>query len=162
MQPSTQTVLAYKTALGFDFGTRRIGLAFGQRLTGTASPVDPITARDGIPDWNQLEQLLNLWQPDCLVVGIPFNMDGSVSEMARRSRKFANRLHERFNIPCFIIDERLSTREAKQIHHQAGGSQHYRKDPVDSIAARLILEDWLTTTEFFPSHTPLENLYGIR
>lgn len=161
MQSFTETASVYQTALGFDFGTRRIGVAFGQRVTGTASPLDPISAKDGIPEWHLIETLIHSWQPSCLVVGIPINMDGSISEMARRSRKFANRLHERFKLPCFMIDERLTTREAKQIHHQAGGSHHYRKDPVDSIAARLIVEDWFATAELFPSHTPLENLYGI-
>ncbi|KDE40140.1 MAG: Holliday junction resolvase RuvX [Nitrincola lacisaponensis] len=155
MQPS------FDTALGFDFGTRRIGVAFGQRLTGTASPLEPLNARDGIPDWVQLEKLIQTWQPDCLVIGIPLNMDGTISDMARRARKFANRLHERCQRPCFLMDERLTTREAKQLHRAAGGGQNYRKDPVDSIAARLILEDWFADAPLIPSHTPLESLYGI-
>lgn len=162
MQPSRVTATDFETALAFDFGTRRIGVAFGQRVTATASPLEPIDAKDGIPDWNLLKSLLDTWQPSCLVIGIPLNMDGSISDMARRARKFANRLHERFQLPCFIIDERLTTREAKEIHHAAGGSNHYRKDPVDSIAARLILEDWFNTDTLFHSHTPLESLYGIR
>ncbi len=162
MLPITADTTDYQTAFGFDFGTKRMGVAFGQRVTGTASALEPIPAKDGIPDWSQIEKLLKTWQPQCLVIGIPFNMDGSVSEMAKRARKFANRLHERFKLPCFIIDERLTTREAKEIHHAAGGSHQYRKDPVDSIAAQLILEDWFASPTLFPSHTPLESLYGIR
>ncbi len=162
MHPSSDKATDYQTALGFDFGTQRIGVAFGQRMTNTATALEPIVAKDGIPNWSQVEAALNDWQPQCLVIGIPFNMDGSVSDMAHRARKFANRLHERFKLPCFIIDERLTTREAKQIHLAAGGSRHYRKDPVDSIAAQLILQDWFNTETLYPSHTPLESLYGIR
>jgi len=150
-----------QTALGFDFGTGRIGVAIGQRLTGTAHPLPPISARDGIPDWSALLELMTTWQPQCLVVGLPLNMDGSISEMARRARKFANRLHERYKLPCYLIDERLTTHEAKQIHRAQGGSTHYKKDPVDSIAARLLLEDWFASNHLIPSHTPLETVYGI-
>ncbi|PPC78341.1 Holliday junction resolvase [Pokkaliibacter plantistimulans] len=146
------------TVLGFDFGSKRIGLAFGQSLTGTASPIKPINARDGIPDWDELSKILAHWQPDALVVGIPLNMDGSVSEMARRARKFANRLHERFKLPCFLADERLTTREAKAIHLGRGGSSHFSKDPVDALAAQLIVESWLTDGLFIPAHTRLEDL----
>lgn len=152
---------SFTTALGFDFGTGRIGVAAGQSVTATAKPLNTVNARDGIPDWVALANIIETWQPDCLVVGIPVNMDGSISEMARRARKFANRLHERFALPCFLMDERLTTREAKQIHYAAGGGSNFRKEPVDSIAARLILEDWFSTTQLIPSHTPLETLYGI-
>ncbi len=148
-------------ALAFDFGTGRIGVAVGQAMTGTATPLSPISARDGIPDWTALDPLIDDWAPDALVVGIPLNMDGSISEMARRARKFANRLQERYRRPCYLIDERLSTREAKRIHHAAGGGNNYRKESVDGIAAQLILESWFATTDRIPSHTKLEELYDI-
>lgn len=146
------------SVLGFDFGSKRIGLATGQSLTGTASPIGSINARDGIPDWEELGKMIAQWQPDALVVGIPLNMDGTVSEMAMRARKFANRLHARFNLPCFLMDERLSSREAKDIHRARGGSSHYRSDPVDALAAQLIVESWLNEGLRIPSHTPLEEL----
>lgn len=144
--------------MGFDFGTSRIGIAFGQQLTGSAAPLKPIAARDGIPDWDQLGQIIREWQPDALVVGIPLNMDGSISEMAHRARKFANRLHERYQLPCFIIDERLTSVEAKRLHLQAGGGSNFRQESVDGIAARLILEDWFHSDTPVPSHTRLEDL----
>lgn len=127
--------------LAFDFGTKRIGVAVGQELTGTATPLEPLTARDGIPDWNKLGALINQWQPDAFVVGIPLNMDGSVSEMALRARKFCNRLHGRFHKPSFGMDERLSSFDAKsQINATSDAAE--TKISVDSMAAKLILESW--------------------
>ncbi len=149
----------YQTVLGFDFGTSRIGLAAGQAITGTATPIDPVSARDGIPQWDKLESAIAEWKPQALVVGIPLNMDGTISEMARRARKFANRLNERFKLPVFLMDERLTTSEAKQIHLASGGGTNFRKESVDGIAAQLIVESWFTTEQLIPSHTRLEELY---
>jgi putative Holliday junction resolvase len=87
------------TALGFDFGTRRIGVAFGQSVSGTARPLEILPAVDGIPDWNQVAKLIRTWQPDALVIGMPYQLDGGEGELARRARKFANRLHGRFHLP---------------------------------------------------------------
>ncbi len=148
-------------AIAFDFGTSRIGVAVGQTLTGTATALAPIQARDGIPDWPQLDRIMTEWTPDALVIGIPLNMDGTISDMARRARKFANRLHERYKYPCFLMDERLSTREAKQIHRDAGGGSNYKKESVDGIAAQLILESWFSSDQRTPSQTRLEDLYDI-
>jgi len=148
-------------ALAFDFGTTRIGIAVGQTLTGTATAIAPIGAHDGIPDWDLLDRVIQEWNPDALVVGIPLNMDGSISDMARRARKFANRLHERYRLPSFLMDERLSTREAKQIHRAAGGGSNYKKESVDGIAAQLILASWFSSDQRIPSHARLEDLYDI-
>ncbi|MCB1671709.1 MAG: Holliday junction resolvase RuvX [Gammaproteobacteria bacterium] len=123
------------TALGFDFGTRRIGVACGQSISGTASPLAALKARDGIPDWDQIGKLLDHWQPDLLVIGLPYNMDGSESELLKRAVKFANRLHGRFHLPCYGIDERLSSHAAEEL---VGSSDQ----SVDSVAAQLILETW--------------------
>ncbi len=148
-------------ALAFDFGTSRIGVAVGQTLTATATAIEPVSARDGIPDWDQIDRIVQAWSPDALVVGIPLNMDGSISDMARRARKFANRLHERYKLPSYLMDERLSTREAKAIHRAAGGGSNYRKESVDGIAAQLILESWFSSEQRIPSHSRLEDLYDI-
>ncbi|MCP4596345.1 Holliday junction resolvase RuvX [Neptuniibacter sp.] len=149
-------------ALAFDFGTSRIGVATGQSITGTASPLNPISARDGIPDWDQLATLINEWQPNALVIGIPLNYDGTISDMAHRARKFANRLHERYKIPCFLMDERLSTAEAKEIHFAAGGSDNFKEESVDGLAAQLILESWFNCEIRIPSHTRLEDVYDLK
>lgn len=132
-----------QTLLAFDFGTRNIGVASGQTLTRTASELPPLPAREGIPDWQQLEKLLQQWNPDTIVVGLPVNMDGSEMEMTRRARKFGNRLHGRFGYPVVFADERLTTREAKQVAAERGHRGNYRQQPVDSVAARLILESWM-------------------
>lgn len=151
----------YAQILAFDFGTGRIGIAAGHVLTGTASPLPPLKARDGIPDWSLIDKVIAEWTPDALVVGIPLNMDGTISDMARRARKFANRLHERSKVPCFLIDERLSTAEAKEIHFARGGSSDFKNESVDGIAAQLIVESWFGTDQRIPSHTRLEDLYDL-
>ncbi|UTA48225.1 Holliday junction resolvase RuvX [Simiduia sp. 21SJ11W-1] len=131
------------TLLAFDYGTRNIGLAYGQSITGTARELPALKARDGVPDWHAIEALIKEWQPQQLLVGLPLNMDDSESELAARARKFGNRLHGRFGLPVVMWDERLSTREAKAEARERGHKGHYKSDPVDSIAARLILESWL-------------------
>lgn len=136
--------------LAFDYGTRRIGVAVGNELLHSARELTPLTARDGIPDWNVVTRLLNEWQPDLLVVGLPLNMDGSESEMSARARKFGNRLHGRFGKPCEMVDERGTTREAKTIAREAGHKGNYRQDSVDGIAAILILEGWFAHQEGLP------------
>ncbi|SMF61065.1 putative holliday junction resolvase [Alteromonadaceae bacterium Bs31] len=133
--------------LAFDFGTRSIGVAVGQRLTSSASELPVLKAKDGIPNWQELESLITQWQPELAVVGLPVNMDGSEMEMTRRARKFGNRLNGRFGLRLEFADERLTTREAKEIAHNAGHSGSYRDQPVDSIAARLILESWLASAD---------------
>ncbi|NNC55263.1 MAG: Holliday junction resolvase RuvX, partial [Pseudomonadales bacterium] len=82
--------------LGFDYGARQIGVAVGQSATGSARPLCILPAREGQPDWTQLAALLQEWQPQALVVGLPLHMDGSEGESAARARKFAARLHGRF------------------------------------------------------------------
>jgi putative Holliday junction resolvase len=148
--------------LAFDFGTLRIGVATGQSVTGTATPLQPINARDGIPNWDLLATLISEWSPDALVIGIPLNYDGTISDMAHRARKFANRLNEKFKIPCFLMDERLSTAAAKEIHYAAGGSSNFKKESVDGIAAQLILESWFNCDIRIPSHTRLEEAYDLK
>lgn len=132
-----------KTLLAFDYGTKNIGVATGQTLTASANSQPPLKARDGVPDWNQVEKLLKDWQPDLVLVGLPLNMDDSESELSARARKFANRLHGRFGVKVELVDERLSSFEAKGEVMRSGGSRDYKHNPVDSIAARLILEGWL-------------------
>lgn len=127
--------------LAFDFGTKRIGVAVGQEITGTATALPVLPAKDGIPDWERLTRLIAEWQPDAFLVGSPLNMDGSQSEMAARARKFCNRLHGRFHKPCFNMDERLSTFEAKS---QIMSLESFQGQTIslDSMAAKLILESW--------------------
>ena len=135
-----------KTLLAFDYGTKNIGLASGQTITCSANALAPLKAKDGIPDWNQIEKILSEWKPDLVLVGLPLNMDDSESELSTRARKFANRLHGRFGVRVEMVDERLTSFEAKGEVMSRGGSRDYKHNPVDSIAARLILESWLERT----------------
>jgi putative pre-16S rRNA nuclease len=132
-----------QTLLAFDYGTKNIGVAYGQTLSATATEVSPLKARDGIPNWDQVKALLNEWQPDLVLVGLPLNMDDTESDLCPRARKFANRLHGRFGIQVELFDERLSTFAAKEEAAERGHQGNYAQAPVDSIAARLILESWL-------------------
>ena len=129
--------------IGFDYGLKNIGVSIGQKITRTASEHPSLSARDGIPNWEHLEKLLKEWKIDTAVVGLPLNMDGTDSEIATRARKFANRLHGRFGITVHMMDERLSTREAKTEAAERGHKGNYGQNPIDAIAARLILESWL-------------------
>jgi putative Holliday junction resolvase len=136
------------SALGFDFGTKRIGVASGQSIIGTAGALGPIAARDGIPDWQILDKLIEKWQPDVFVVGLPFNMDGSESELLFKARKFGNRLNARYHKPCYGMDERLSSFEARgQLLRGESAAQ------LDSLAAQLVLESWFSgLAEKFREH----------
>ncbi|MEH6471479.1 MAG: Holliday junction resolvase RuvX [Halopseudomonas sp.] len=128
--------------LAFDFGTTRFGVAVGQAITATATPLKPIAAKDGVPDWNRIEALINEWQPQAVVVGLPLNMDGSLCEMSYRARKFANRLHALYGFPSYLMDERLTSHEAKGYHLAAGGKADFKQNSMDGLAAQLILESW--------------------
>ena len=133
--------------MGFDYGTRKIGIAVGQLITKTANPIAIISARDGVPDWSEIEKLILEWQPTQFVIGLPLNMDETESEMSQRSLKFARRLTGRFNIPHHTIDERLTSREARSLHESHSstrrGHADRSRDEIDDIAAQIILESWL-------------------
>lgn len=130
------------TLLAFDFGTKSIGVAIGQRITGTARPLTAIKANDGTPDWTQFEKLLKEWQPELVVVGLPLNMDGTNQPLTDRARKFANRLHGRFGVKVELQDERLSTVEARAGLFERGGFRALNKGSVDSTSAVIILESY--------------------
>lgn len=126
------------TLLSFDFGTKSIGVAVGQRITGTAVPLPAIKAQDGTPDWNLIERLLKEWQPDEIIVGLPLNMDGTEQPLTARARKFANRIHGRFGVTVTLHDERLSTVEARSGLFEQGGYRALNKGKVDSASAVII------------------------
>jgi putative Holliday junction resolvase len=129
--------------LGFDYGTKQIGVAVGQAVTGQARELCVLKAQNGVPDWQKVEALIKEWQPDAIVVGLPLNMDGTKSEMSERAEKFARRLNGRFNLPVHTHDERLTTFEAKGQRLAQGQRGGYRDNPVDALAAALLLEGWL-------------------
>ena len=130
----------HKRLLGFDFGLKQIGVASGQTLTSSATGLTILKAVDGIPKWDQVEKPLKEWSPDLVVVGLPLNMDDSESDLSNRARKFARRLQGRFAVEVEMVDERLTSREAKSI-----GRDQRTQDltKIDHIAASLILQSWL-------------------
>ncbi len=129
--------------LAFDFGLVQMGVAVGNTELRSTQPLSVLRAKEGVPDWHMVEKLVREWQPDLLVVGDPLNMDGSDSELCERARKFARRLHGRLGLPVEMVDERLTSFEAKQISREQGHRGDYKRRPIDSQAAELVLQSWL-------------------
>lgn len=133
--------------LGFDFGYKRIGVAVGQRLTGSASPLAILDAKLGVPDWDKIQSLINQWRPVGLIVGLPTCLDDAPLYTTAASRGFARQLRKRFLLPVHLVDERLSTVEARAHLFSEGGYRKLKKSEIDSIAACIILEQWLQIQE---------------
>ena len=133
--------------MGFDYGGARIGCAIGQSFTGTASPLEIVRANQGLPDWPAIERLVQQWRPSDLVVGLPLHMDGSEQKMTERCRTFAAELKERTGLPTHLVDERNSSREAEaqfKAQRQAGTKKRKHGGQLDSVAAKIIVERWLS------------------
>lgn len=128
-----------RTLLAFDYGTERIGIAVGQEVTSTATPITTLNTIKGAPDWNKIGQLIEQWQPDVFIVGLPLNMDGTESDMCKKARRFGNQLNGRYNLEVIWVDERLSSAEAEQIK-----SDHRIQRQTDELAAQVILQTWLS------------------
>jgi putative Holliday junction resolvase len=131
-----------RTIIGFDFGKKYIGVAVGQEITDSASPLGSVKAKDGIPNWDDLGAFLKEWQPDVIVVGLPLNMDGSEQQLTLDARKFGKRLSGRYGIEVVYQDERLTTADAKEQLFARGGYKNLKKDNIDSESARLIIESF--------------------
>lgn len=124
------------TVLAFDFGLKHIGVATGQTVTRTATPLTTLSARDGSPHWKAVRKLVDEWRPVRLIVGLPLNMDDTESDMSERARAFASRLAARTGVPVSMADERLTSRAAGEASHAA--------------AAALIAETWLNAPDSAP------------
>lgn len=134
--------MANRTIIAFDFGTLSIGTAIGQEIIATARPLTAIKTKDGKSNWLEIKKILQEWQPDLAIVGLPINMDGTEQSISKQARKFANRLHERFGIKVTLHDERLTTIEARAQLFNQGGYLALNKSKIDSISAVIILESW--------------------
>lgn len=130
----------YRTLLGFDYGQKRIGVAVGQQLTRSATPLTTIRARDGNPDWSTISRIIEEWKPDALVVGVPYHMDGSGQSMTDAARRFSRRLEGRYKLPVFPAEERLSSYIVES--HLSDTNPE-----TDALAAQVILQDWLQQQE---------------
>lgn len=138
---------ANEVVVAFDFGLRRIGVAVGQTLTGTASPAGVLPAGDQGPDWSAIGRCLREWAPSRLVVGLPYNMDDSDTVLTDACRAFGNELARRFVLPVEFVDERLTSVAATDQLREARRSgvrvRRVRREDIDANAARVILETWL-------------------
>jgi putative holliday junction resolvase len=134
--------------LAFDFGLRRIGVACGDTLSRNASPLDAVAVSPNGPRWEVIGALLREWQPSLAVVGLPYNVDGSDSDMTRAARNFAAELERRFVLKIAMIDERYSSLEAearlKAARESGLKKRRVVKADVDAAAACVILERWFT------------------
>jgi putative Holliday junction resolvase len=133
--------------IGFDFGERRIGVAAGSALAAGARPLGVVPARAGLPDWTAIGRYLRDWQPRLLVVGVPYNMDGTPGRLTAAALGFAAELATRFALEVVTVDERLSSREAEDIlrRQRASGARprRVRAGDVDAVAATVLLDQWL-------------------
>ena len=137
-----------KTVLGFDYGSRYIGVAVGHTSPAMAQPLTSLTAQKGEPPWKEIDALLKTWSPNALIVGIPLNMDGSEQAITHSARFFLENLQQRFHLPVFAVDERLTTVEARARLFSSGGYKALHKKAIDSVAAQLIIETWLESAGY--------------
>lgn len=128
------------TCLGFDAGEKRLGVAVGQTVTGTARALEVLPCRRGEPDWSRLASLIDEWRPAVLVVGIPRHADGRPSHSTRLAEGFAGNLARRTGLSVHRIDEHLSSRAAESALRERGAGTQV----LDAESARIILETWLS------------------
>jgi putative holliday junction resolvase len=141
-------------ALGFDFGLKRIGVAAGSSLTMGARPIATVPAKEGVPDWQAIDRFLRDWDPAVLVVGVPYNMDGTRSSLADDADAFSAALAARYRRPVEQVDERLSSREAEdQLRQRRSSGERARRidrSAIDAVAATVLLEQWLRENSLSP------------
>ena len=125
--------------LAFDYGTKHIGIAVGQTITRTSSPLVILNVQqEGLDIWRTIGQLVEEWKPDRLLVGQPLNMDGTPSDMMKKVNKFYTKLQTQTNITCELVDERLTSFEAKQLI-----KSNSRSIRIDDLAAKIFLDNWM-------------------
>jgi len=133
--------------LGFDFGLKRIGMAVGDEVTRLARPL-PAVANGRQPDWDALAKALKEWRPSAVVVGLPIDLDGNDQSITKQARIFAHQLRTRYGVPVHLCDERMSSRaaddEIRSARSDGRKTRRVQKGDRDGVAARLILEQWLS------------------
>ncbi|MDA9916413.1 Holliday junction resolvase RuvX [Gammaproteobacteria bacterium] len=125
--------------LAFDYGTKHIGIAVGQTITKTSSPLMILNVKqEGSDIWQTICALVEEWKPDRLLIGQPLNMDGTPSDMMKQVNKFYVRLQKETQIECELVDERLTSFEAKQLTESDSKSVR-----IDDLAAKIFLDNWM-------------------
>jgi putative Holliday junction resolvase len=144
--PEADLPQSVHTVVAFDFGLKRIGLAAGDSLTSSAAPLPAIAVSQSGPDWGSIERHLRAVHPRVLVVGAPYNADGTPGRLAVAARHFASELEQRFGLQVFMVDERWSSLEANEAlkARRASGERRrrIRREDIDSAAAAVILQRW--------------------
>ena len=131
------------TVLAFDFGEKRIGVATGETLLGSAHPLAVIRAESNDDRFAAIGKLIAEWHPVQLVVGLPTHADGTPHEMTRLAQKFAERLKRRYHLPVAFADERLTSLDAEARLRETGRDSRAARPLLDAVAAQLILQTWL-------------------
>ena len=124
--------------LAIDFGLKKVGLAIGNTLTKTSMPISTIFYKSKQELFNLLEKHVFEWNPEFIIIGNPLNMDQTESEMSKLAEKFSNQFSKKFNLAVELVDERLSSFEAKEFT---------KDDNLDAMAAKLILDSWMNNNE---------------
>jgi len=133
--------------LAFDFGTKNIGVAVGQKITKSATPLAPLVVKNTQLPWNKIDALIKNWQPNALVVGVPYQINGEeLTTVTKLAQDFILQLQNRYNLPVYAAEERLTTKAARAELFEQGGYRALQKESIDSVAAKIILEDWINTT----------------
>jgi len=137
----------HKTILAFDYGLKKIGVAIGQTVTNTARPLCIIKAKDGKPNQQQLTEVISSWRPNIIVIGMPYQEDGTEQEITKLTRKFADNLkkqyQDKYKFTIETIDERHTSIEAKKKFAELRAQGLIKQgEKLDHIAACIILERW--------------------
>jgi len=135
------------TVLAFDFGEKRIGVAVGETMLETAHAHTTIDSEINDVRFAEIEALIAEWQPKLLIVGLPTYLDGTDHQLTQLSKKFAQRLEGRFNLPVMMMDERLSSAEASQQLGEAGIKGRQQKTMIDAVAAQVILQSYFDSRQ---------------
>lgn len=146
---TTNTPPLVSTLLGLDYGIKKMGMALGNSLTCDARRFDVLAMNNGQPNWDNLIGIIQVWQIDAVVIGLPLNMDDSDSMLSKRAAKFARRLKHRLlerrsKTFVYLIDERLSSWQARQLAWELGLIDD-QKAVIDDVAACLILNSYFQT-----------------
>ncbi|WP_343189921.1 Holliday junction resolvase RuvX [Buchnera aphidicola] len=129
--------------MSFDYGTKNIGVAIGQKITNTGNILKSVKIKKNFLDWKKIEKIIKYWNPKTIIVGLPLNMNGTEQKITKKTKNFAKKIKKKFNLKVFLHDERLSTIEAKNILFSSGDKK-LTKNKIDSTAALIILESWLS------------------
>jgi putative holliday junction resolvase len=131
------------TLMGFDYGTKSIGIAVAETITQHSKPLGAIKTKAGEIDWDSIKKYIDQWSPQILIVGIPLQMDGSRQTLTDLAHAFAQALTDRFHLPTYEIDERMTTLAARSQLFEEQGYRGLQKNAVDARSAVIMLEDWM-------------------